>query len=120
MKVKATAIILLLTFMILVVVSCAPTQEQGIFPKEGSALEVPAFTWRVVNQKELEQVYTALEGPIPAGGKLSGFVVTDKITGAQTVYTTPIRKVDDDATLVFGHEVLHIILGNYHPKYPGS
>ena len=120
MKIETTAIVLLLTFVILTVVSCTPTQKQGVFPKEGTTHEVPAFTWKVVSQKEMEQIYTALEGPIPAGGKLSGFVVTDKITGAQTVYTTPIRKVDDDATLVFGHEVLHIILGDYHPKYPGS
>ena len=112
--------IFLLAAMLSLVLAGCSKQPDPVFPKAGESRDVPAFTWVVLNEKDLQATYLAFGGTIPEGGKLTGFAAQNKATGAQYVYTLPIRNVDDEQTLVFGHEVLHIILGSYHPKYPGS
>lgn len=95
-------------------------QPDPVFPKAGESREVPAFTWVILDEEDLQATYLAFGGSLPEGGKLTGFAAQNQATGAQYVYTLPIKNVDDEQTLVFGHEVLHIILGDYHPKFPGS
>lgn len=102
----------------LVLFGCAK-QPDPVFPQAGEIHEVPSFTWVILNEKVLRDTYLAYGGTLPKDGKLTGFTARDRVTGAHYVYSLPVRNVDDEGTLVLGHEVLHIILGDYHPKYPG-
>ena len=110
---------ILIVLLSLLFVGCSK-QPDPVFPKAGESRGVPAFTWVVLNEKDLQAMYLASGGTLPEGSKLTGFTAQDRATGAQYVYTLPVENVDDERTLVVGHEVLHIILGNYHPKFPGS
>ncbi len=49
------------------------------------------------------------------GQQLEGFTgITPD--GLHIVYTLPPSTVDDAATCTLGHEVLHVVLGEYHKK----
>lgn len=82
-------------------------------PQAGTTISVPAFEWRIVDQSSLEQVYTNSGMNLSSDRKLYGFAgKTDK--GVFVIYTTAPTTVDDEVTTTLGHEVLHLVLGEYH------
>ena len=94
--------------------------ERAVSIREGSDIEVPAFTWRIRDDKALREAWERGSGtPLPEGGLLEGFTATDE-AGRLLIYTKAPRKVDGGETLTLGHEVMHLSLGNYHPEYRSS
>lgn len=89
-------------------------------PRPGDRLTLPEIEWRVVDQKTLEAVYVnsgmevreVQQGHLTRKDRLSGFVGRDGDTWV--LYSLAPQRVDDAATCVLGHEVLHTVLGNYH------
>lgn len=82
-------------------------------PVAGDVIQLPAIEWHVVTQSQLEQVYREAGMPLTQEQQLQGFVGT---RGNRTVlYTLAPQRVDDQAVLTLGHEVLHAAIGDYHP-----
>lgn len=82
-------------------------------PEAGAVLQVPAFEWHVVDQKELDTVYKQSGMALESKQKLYGFTGVTK-DGRRVVYTTEPQYVDDAVALTLGHEVMHIVMGSYH------
>ncbi len=82
-------------------------------PRAGAVYEIPAFAWHVVDRAELERTYRNAGMPIGPNDRLSGYVAKTA-DGRNVVVTLPPSRVDDSATCVVGHEVLHLALGDYH------
>lgn len=103
-------------FFWLALIALLPTacrQQIDNAPKAGDVLQVPAFEWRVVDQHTLEQEYIKAGRTLGANQHLRGFAGYT-LAGTQVVYTLPPSGVDDRATTTLGHEVLHLVLGEYH------
>lgn len=87
-------------------------------PAAGTVIHVPAFEWHVMEPKDYIRAYenAGMVGPVRADlpeGKLLGFAgyLED---GTLVVVTPPPRYVDDEVTTTLGHEVLHLVLGEFH------
>lgn len=100
-------------FLLLLLLLTACTGERiDQSPQPGSTIQLPPMEWRVVSEDELRRVYVEAGMPLTDGQKLHGFA---GMQGGKTViYTMPPRRVDDQATLTLGHEVLHVAIGDYH------
>lgn len=72
-----------------------------------------AFEWRPVNAEQLRDAYVRNGMPLNDMDKLDGFVGRDE-HGWWVIYTLPPERLDDRATCTIGHEVLHIVAGDYH------
>lgn len=73
-----------------------------------------AFEWRPVSPEELRAAYVANGQPLDKMDKLDGFVGRDA-HGWWVIYTLEPKRLDDRAVCTLGHEVLHIVAGDYHP-----
>ena len=71
------------------------------------------FEWRIVDKATLRAVYANSGMPITSDDHLDGFAGYDA-TGTWVIYTTKPQRLDDRATCTLGHEVLHIVAGDYH------
>lgn len=114
--IKRFAIAGLGTFALLGVLS-APNYRPGETIKANTSarvIQVPAFEWHIVSEDELRRIYEKAGGHVPQGGDLKGFSAVDPKTGKRLIFTTQPRRVDDDVTTTFGHEVMHITFGDYH------
>ena len=101
----------LLATAVLLLAACGEKIAEA--PKAGDTLKVPAFEWRVRDQQTLEAIYSR-SGLAPGDGReLRGFAGVDA-DGTLAVYTSPPIYVDGDATCTLGHEVIHLVLGEYH------
>lgn len=87
-------------------------------PAAGTVIHVPAFEWHVMEPKDYIQVYenAGMVGPVRADlpkGRLLGFAgyLED---GTLVVVTPPPRYVDDEVATTLGHEVMHLVLGEFH------
>lgn len=82
-------------------------------PQPGERVQIPAIEWRVVDRQGLLHAYQSNGMRLEQGQQLEGFagIAAD---GRRVVYTLPPRTVDDAATCTLGHEVLHVVLGEYH------
>ena len=84
-------------------------------PQPGEQVQIPAIEWRVVDRQGLLHAYQANGMRLQQGQQLEGFTgITPD--GLHIVYTLPPSTVDDAATCTLGHEVLHVVLGEYHKK----
>lgn len=96
-------------FIVMVLVACTPEQplaEKGVH-------HVPGFEWRIVDRGELQAAYERYGMKTPHKARLEGFVgQTDD--GRWVVYSTAPYRVDDQVATTLGHEVMHIVLGEYH------
>lgn len=99
---------LILTLVLLFLMGCSEKIE---VPGERHDL---AFQWRIVDREEMLAVYMNSGEEVPEGGDLDGFVGRDPGTDGWVVYTTRPTRLDDRATCTLGHEVLHIVAGDYH------
>lgn len=101
------------TLFALVFLLSACREEVASAPRVGDTFQVPAFQWRVVDQQELERVWVAGGKQLRDGEVLRGFVgrLPD---GTYVVYTKPPKFVDDREVTTLGHEVLHVVIGEYH------
>lgn len=105
----------------LALAACAEQTTDGYLANE-AAYEV-SFVWHPVNTRaEMLALFKAGGGVYPHDCRpndrrdtcaLAGFAAVDG-HGVQHVYTYRPRRVDDDATLTLGHEVMHVALGSYH------
>jgi hypothetical protein len=68
---------------------------------------------KMVDQKTLYSLYEKYGKKVPTNGNLKGFAGRGE-DGRCVIFITPVKKVDDDATLTLGHELLHCMWGNYH------
>lgn len=103
-----TLVVVWAAFILLLLVACSaePLVEEGVH-------QVPAFEWRVVPQSELQAAYRDYGMYRPFRSKLDGFVgITPD--GRWVVYTTAPRVPDDEVATTLGHEVMHLVLGEYH------
>lgn len=82
--------------------------------RRGSDNPVPAFEWRIRTQLEIRLLYKRAGKRLHDGQKLEAFTAVED--GKFVVYTVAPKYVDDQATKSFGHEVMHLALGNYHPQ----
>lgn len=73
----------------------------------GQRVVVPEFEWRVLSQEVLDK---------QCGQHVYGCVGTNLVTGRKVVYTLPPRYVDDSPTRTLGHEVMHLVYGDYHDR----
>ena len=98
---------------LLMLTACAAPVDNA--PKPGDVIQVPGFEWRVVDKRSLEAAYIDFGMPFNEGDKLDGFMgyTADH---RPVVYTLPPTRVNDSATCTLGHEVLHIVKGDYHPS----
>lgn len=98
----------------LAMMGCTPSPSESIVgaPKVGDTIQLPEIEWRIVNRGELERIYRIAGKRLEPNQKLYGF--SARQGGKAIIYTLPPRKVDDDPTLILGHEVLHVALGEYH------
>ena len=87
-------------------------------PAAGTIIHVPAFEWHVMEPKDYIRAYenAGMVGPVRADlpeGRLLGFAgyLED---GTLVVVTPPPRYGDDEVTTTLGHEVLHLVLGEFH------
>lgn len=71
------------------------------------------FEWRIVDPQQLRAIYANSGMPITDDDHLDGFTGFDA-TGTWVIYTTRPQRLDDRATCTLGHEVLHIVAGDYH------
>lgn len=99
------------TLMLALVLLLAGCAEKIEVPGEVHDL---AFQWRIVEKEELLAVYMNSDQELPEGGELDGFVGRDPGTLSWVIYTTRPTRLDDRATCTLGHEVLHIVAGDYH------
>lgn len=79
----------------------------------GTVIHLPPIEWHVLSEEDMVRVYTEQGGmTISEGQALDGFAASqgDRIM----VFTRPPRYVDDQVTLVLGHEIMHVALGEYH------
>lgn len=84
-------------------------------PAAGTVVHVPAFEWHVMEPRDYIRVYENSGMPsddLPRGAIL-GFAGR-KEDGTLVVVTPPPRYVDDEVTTTLGHEVLHLVLGEFH------
>lgn len=100
MRLAAAALLLALT-------ACAPEID---IPTERHAV---AFEWRPVSPEELRAAYVRNGQPLGERDQLDGFVGRDE-HGWWVIYTLEPKRLDDRATCTIGHEVLHIVAGDYH------
>lgn len=68
---------------------------------------------KMVDQRTLYSLYEKYGKKVPTNGNLKGFAGRGE-DGRCVILITPVKKVDDDATLTLGHELLHCMWGNYH------
>lgn len=100
-----------LALLTVLLAGCAEANRNPV--PEPSVVQVPAFEWRVETQAGLEAAYRDFGMPLERRDRLSGFV-GQTADGRWVVYTRAPRRVDDGPTLALGHEVLHIVSGDYH------
>ena len=72
-----------------------------------------SFKWHILPPAELRAMYLHNGMELPEDDHLDGFVGIDA-NGDWVVYTTMPRRLDDRAVCTLGHEVLHIVAGDYH------
>lgn len=96
------------------------TPSEKVSVAEGSDIVVPGIVWRIRSQSELKAEYAAAKGgqQLEPLDSLQGFSALGP-DGTVYVYTLPPKNVDDEVTLTLGHEVMHTVLGAYHPPYRG-
>lgn len=97
--------------LVLLLVGCSGGTAIDPAPQAGDAYEVPAFQWHTVDEQAMLAAYTT---PLAADQKLEGFVGITP-SGRLVVVTKVPRKVDDSVACTLGHEVMHLVLGDYHP-----
>lgn len=85
-------------------------------PQPGDVHALPPIEWHVVTERELRAIYLDNGQTLADDQALEGF--TGRAGERVVIYTTPPRRVDDDATTTLGHEVLHVALGDYHRTVP--
>ena len=78
-------------------------------PQPGDSYYV-CVTWQVHTPESLTAAYSAIQPPPP--GRLVGFA--SRRGDAHTIHTLAPTRVDDDAVTTLGHELLHVVLGEYH------
>lgn len=77
---------------------------------------VPSFELRTVStQAEMQTLYRKYGGKVCNGCRVQGFTATFG-DGHKVVFIMPPKKVNDANTTTLGHEVLHVVLGNYHDE----
>lgn len=115
------SVYLLMIFLAILMTSCSSGEKivttTGVDPVAGANIEVPAFTWRIRDEKTLTSQWEAA-GKVKQfeTDEVKGFAGIDQDTGRPVVYTTPPKHVDDDVTKTLGHEVMHVVLGSYHKE----
>lgn len=96
------------------------TPTEKISVAAGSDVQLPAMVWRIRDPQGLREEYAAANGGRELGAleSLQGFAAKGS-SGTVYIYTLPPRYVDDEVTLTLGHEVMHVVLGDYHPAFKG-
>lgn len=100
----------LICLLALLLAGCAEKVQNA--PQPGDVIMIPEIEWRIVDQAQLEKVYRDSGMPLDERQSLQGFV--GKKGDRWIVYTLPVKTVDDNTTLTLGHEILHVVLGDYH------
>lgn len=122
---KARHVILAMcTALMVTLVGCTggapvtPTTQVSI--ADGSDITIPRVVWRIRSPEQLKAEYQAAKGGQNLGpmDSLQGFSATGS-DGTVYVYTLRPKTMDDEVTLTLGHEVMHTVLGGYHPAYKG-
>lgn len=99
-----------LWFCLLALTACGQSIEPA--PKPGEIYNIPEIEWNVLDREQLAQVYRDSGMDLRPGDDLHGFA--GKRGNTVVIYTLAPKTVDDQATLTLGHEVLHVVLGEYH------
>lgn len=75
---------------------------------------IPNTVWIPTPERELNHIYnTRTDRKLPPGAQLHGF--TGRLPdGTYVIYSPMPKRVDDQATCTLGHEVLHVLYGQYH------
>lgn len=100
----------IILFLVLVLAGCYRSIDPQ--PEIGDIYAIPEIEWRVVGRDELIAVYENSGQTIRSGEELHGFM--GYRDGKPVIYTLAPKTVDDQVTLTLGHEVLHVVLGEYH------
>ena len=95
-------------FLAVLLVGCSEPVRNA--PEAGDVITIPETDWHVVDRGELERVYLDAGMGIPEDRTLLGFA--GRRNGRHVVYTLAPKHVGDTCT--FGHEMLHIAIGDYH------
>ena len=112
--------ILVAVALLLTVAGCHKARGPVIgSPPPGSIIVVPSFEWHVVDSETMRLLFEKSGEPVVDGRRHHGIVGTSMDGKRVVVVTLPPVRVDDDATLTLGHEVLHIALGEYHKEPEG-
>ena len=91
-------------------------------PEPGQTVALPPIEWRVRDRAGLEAAYETsgmlIRRGVPGSAvhrqddRLSGFVGRDD--QGWVIYTLPPERVDDAVACTLGHEVMHVVLWEYH------
>lgn len=95
---------------LLLLTACGESVQNA--PQPGATVQLPDIEWRVRDRAGLEAAYRNSGMTIGAHARLEGFAGRDG--GRAVIYTLPPRYVDDDVACTLGHEVMHVVLGEYH------
>lgn len=108
---KKYLVTILLTSLLLV--GCNNGEKIKNPPSVGSDIEVPSFMWKLRSQHDLETIYKTNGQILTDDDRLYGFVGIAS-DGRYVIYTAEPRYVDDEVSCTLGHEVMHLVLGDYH------
>ena len=100
----------------LTVVSCDTQKKEisGDFDRTGIPMEVTVVVYET-KQDMIDAYESHAKVKLKQGGLLEGWSVWPKDEPADcTIHVVKPKRVDDDITMTWGHELVHCSYGNYH------